>query len=216
VSTVFADPEYVDIEIVTDVYYDLLKNNKSTIELRNVVLAAIREYADNYLGKFDSTFRYSLLSKVIDDSDYAIISNLTSFKAFKSYLPILNVDNIITVSIHNKIKRSTLESSISSSKFNVSGLSEQVYLRDVAGVIQVVYTDANSAEKIYSANHGTVDYDTGIIKISPLNITNYDGNELRIYFVPTINDIFSKNNSIVRLQPRNSVINVYVDSLRKV
>jgi hypothetical protein len=216
VSTVFADPEYVDIEIVTDVYYDLLKNNKSTIELRNVVLAAIREYADNYLGKFDSTFRYSLLSKVIDNSDYAIISNLTSFKAFKSYLPILNVDNIITVSIHNKIKRSTLESSISSSKFNVSGLSEQVYFRDVAGVIQVVYTDANSAEKIYSANHGTVDYDTGIIKISPLNITNYDGNELRIYFVPTINDIFSKNNSIVRLQPRNSVINVYVDSLRKV
>jgi hypothetical protein len=216
VTTKFADPEYVDIEIVSDIYYDSIKNNKSTVELKNIVLATITEYSEEYLGKFDDTFRSSQLSRLIDNSDFSILNNLTSFKVFKSFLPILYTENIVNFSFFNEIRRSTqYETSVISSFFNINELSEKVFIRDNLGTIQVVYYDNNGIIKIHKNNHGTVNYDTGVIQLSPLNITNYDGNEIRFFITPKINDIFSKNSSIVRLQPKNVTLNVIVDNLRK-
>lgn len=213
ISSKFVDPEYIDIEVDSTVFYDPLKNDKNTVDLRNNILSVITQYAENYLGKFDEIFRYSQLLRIIDNSDYSIMSNLTQFKVFKSFLPTLFTDNVMSFNFNNKIFDCPVDvSSINSSGFNIESLSEKVYIRDNSqGVLQLIYYDVSGTIKVVNSNCGSVDYETGMVSISPLTITNYDGDEIRLYITPRINDILSKNNSIVRLQPKNVSLKIMSD-----
>lgn len=212
IKTKFINPEYVDLEIDVSVYYNILRNNKNTVDLKNIVLSAITQYSDDYLGKFDDAFRSSQLSRIIDGSDYAITNNLTAIKVYKSYLPIINTQNSITLSFFNAIQR--IEGAVTSTGFYIEEISEKVYAQnDALGNIQLYYYDVNGAIKTYRTSVGTVNFNTSVIQLTPLNITNYDGNEIRFYIKPVSVDVVSKNNSIVRLQQTNVNINVYSDKI---
>ena len=66
---------------------------------------------------------------------------------------------------------------------------------------------------------GTIDYDTGEIKIDPVNITsvlNVDGassDDIRITVIPNSQDIIPVRNQIIELDLTNTTINVLKDTI---
>ncbi len=207
ISPKFVDPEFIDIELYADVYYDRFRNDKSTVDLKNIVVSDINDYANKFLNRFDSILRYSLVSKIIDSSDYSILSNLLKIKVYKSFLPVLFYQNIISFKFYNNI------TSIGSTGFYVEGLAEKVYVRNNGSIAQLYYYTATKELKIYK-DVGTVDLTNGTINLDPLLITKFDGSEIRLYATPYINDVFSKNNNITRLQSKNVFVNIYDDKIR--
>jgi hypothetical protein len=213
VSVKFLDPEYIDIELTTSVFYDPVKNDKNTLDLQNSVITAISQYGDNYLGNFDNTFRYSQLSRIIDNSDFSILNNLTSFRVFKSFIPVLSEYNGIDFIFNNSMSPNVYDPVVYSSGFYIAGATEKMFIKDNGlGILRLVYNDAAGVERVYDANVGTVKYDVGSISTKSLDITEYDGNEIQIFIKPKINDILSKNNNIVRLQSKNVTVNILTDS----
>lgn len=79
-SILTVTPEYVPadynyLNVFANVYYDPSKTPKTPEEINATLIATIRNFANNNLNSFNSTFRVSQLSREIDDSDFSITSN---------------------------------------------------------------------------------------------------------------------------------------------
>jgi hypothetical protein len=213
ISPQFVNPDYIDVELSSVVYYDPIKSDKNSEQLKTNIKNQIATYADSYLGKFDTTFRYSQLSKVIDQTDYAILNNLTGIKVYKEVLPIINQDNLISFSFNNAMVVDSGVSAFFSTGFSIPNYSQTVYMQDDKnGTVMTYYYDASGAKKIAQSNIGTVNYKTGRINLKKLVITDYLGSVLKLYMTPLKNDILSNNNNIVRIQQSNIVVSLIADT----
>lgn len=70
---VLADYNYLNVNV--NVYFDPSKTVKTPQEISATVVNAIKSFANTNLNSFNSTFRVSQLTRVIDDSDFSISSN---------------------------------------------------------------------------------------------------------------------------------------------
>lgn len=213
ISAEFVNPDYVDIEVASEVYYDPIKNDKNSEQLRTNIKNQIITYANSYLGKFDSTFRYSQLTKVVDQTDSAILNNLTTIRVYKEVLPVINQENLISFSFNNALQTDNINAALYSTGFSIPNLPQTVYLQDDKnGTIVLYYFDAAGNRKIAKANVGTVNYKTGKVNIQKLVISDYVGSALKIYMTPLKLDIVSNNNNIVRIQQSNVAVSLVADT----
>lgn len=79
-SILTVTPEYVAadynyLNVVLNIYFDPTKTTKTPEEISTSAISAVRSFANTYLNSFNSTFRVSQLSRVVDDSDFSILSN---------------------------------------------------------------------------------------------------------------------------------------------
>jgi nitrate reductase NapAB chaperone NapD len=199
ISPEFVNPVYIDCLVTTEVVYDPVKNNNNSDQLKTLVYNQIMTYANTYLGKFDTTMRYSQLTRLIDQSDPSIMNNLTDVKLYTDFLPVLNQPNDMTFSFNNAIDLHPGASSFYSSGFYVDGISQLVYLRDNrAGLIEVHYYDAGGVSRTIG-NVGTINYTTGQISIPSITVTDYHGTAIKLYMIPSRLDAVSKNNTLIRI-----------------
>ncbi len=213
ISPEFVNPDYIDVEVASEVYYDPIKNDKNSEQLRTAIKNQIVTYADSYLGKFDSTFRYSQLSKVIDQSDFSILNNLTKISVYKEVLPVINQENLISFSFNNPLMTDAISAALYSTGFSIPNRTQLVYLQDDKnGNVSLYYFDAAGSKKIAKSNVGTVNYKTGKVNIQKLVITDYQGSALKLYMTPLKNDILSNNNNIVRIQQSNIAVTLVADT----
>ena len=88
-------PEIVDLEttsivLTSNVKYDAKSTTKSKDTLKSDVIKTITDYNTGTLQKFDSVFRHSKITGLIDDTDNSILSNITTLKMRKSFTPTIN------------------------------------------------------------------------------------------------------------------------------
>jgi hypothetical protein len=178
--------------------------------LRSAIQTKIYEYADTYLGKFDTVFRFSQLSRIIDAADYSISNNLMSIKTYKSIIPIVGLVNDINVQFANRITPGT----ILSTEFSLSTIPFNVHLEDDGfGKIVVIFVDEANIKRTHITYAGTVNYTTGEVKVEKITVMDYVGDLIKVYAQPTINDVFSNNNNVVRLQNTNVVVNTFTTDM---
>ena len=77
------DPETINIIVDTDFRYNALATTKTASDLQTEVNTTITNYSENNLEKFDNMFRYSELSRLIDNTDTSILSNITTVRMYK-------------------------------------------------------------------------------------------------------------------------------------
>jgi hypothetical protein len=82
---------------------------------------------------------------------------------------------------------------------------------DGDGVMRIVNTSGTNNRTILDI--GTVDYDTGIIRINNFNITNYTGTSLKIYAKPRTLDITSVQNVILNILEND--VDVTIEQIRE-
>lgn len=100
---------------------------------------------------------------------------------------------------------------VSSSTFTYNGLSNCRLEDDGDGAMRIVNTAGTNNRTILKI--GTVDYDTGIIRINNFNITNYTGTSLKIYAKPRTLDITSSQNVILNILEND--VDVAIEQIRE-
>jgi uncharacterized glyoxalase superfamily protein PhnB len=221
------DPEITKIILTSTIKYDDRSTTKSADDIKTDVISNLESFNDNTLQMFDSMFRYSKLSETIDDTDNSILSNITKVKIRKSFTPSLDTSINYNVSFSNAFYNphmghaSDMGGVLLSSGFRVSNSNEVMYLDDDGnGNLRRFYNSTSTTGlKVYVDNNaGTINYQTGEIKINSLVITSVENirgsasTSIELTVQPQSNDIVPLRNQIIELDVANSSINVEVDT----
>ena len=217
------DPEYINIALTTTVYYNDRETIRSPSEISSLVSSTILNYNENDLQKFDGVFRFSKLSRLIDNTEPAIVNNISTILLHVSLVPRYNIYAEYIVNIINPIyTEHVAENAVSSHGFYIPNSTEIHYLQD-DGIGNIQLFRHNNSELGMQAgnttNHivvnptiGTVDYATGYIKIQNLNITALAESEFNLIIKPQSNDVVSAFHQIARIEPSRLTISSIIDT----
>jgi hypothetical protein len=100
---------------------------------------------------------------------------------------------------------------VSSSTFTYNGLPNCRLEDNGDGIMRIINTSVTHHRTILDI--GTVDYDTGIIRINNFNITNYTGTSLKVYAKPRNLDITSSQNVILNILEND--VDVTIEQIRE-
>lgn len=209
----FVDPDFLKLELSSSVYYNQHISSRTPGELRTRVLSSIVEYA-NSLNAFNSSFRYSSLSRVIDSCDSSVISNIINFRVRSPVLPLYNTAASYIKNFGNPIHQKSSGGSFFSSKFFENNSLLKNYLVDNGAGTIVLMKETDSGISTPVRTVGSIDYSAGSVNISNLNITGlYDSGELEFVFYSNSNDIIPSRQYIVSIPTESLSVTVIPDSL---
>ena len=218
------DPETTSVLLTTNAKYDAKATTKSKDTLKSDIISTITNYNTGTLQKFDSVFRHSKITGLIDDTDASILSNITTLKIRKSFSPSIAASAAYNVyfrnALYNPHSGHNMASGgiLSSTGFKVTGSNEEMFLDD-DGNGNVRRFFLVSGVKTYANNtQGTIDYDTGQVTLNSLNIASISNirgaasTVVEITVVPASNDVVPVRDQIVEIDVANSLISVEEDS----
>ena len=227
VTPVIIDPETTFITLVVNFRYNSGITTKDVTTLQTNVLTQITTYNNDTLEDFAGMFRYSQLLQTVNEADTSILSNITTVKMYKLVTPTLSEALKYTLSFNNALynphsgHNATGGGIISSTGFKISDddSTNEHFLDDTgAGVLRVYYL--NGATRVYTdSTYGTVDYATGEVVLTSANITsisNVDGatsTTIRVFAIPSSNDIVPVRNQVLSIDTSNSTITGEVDGI---
>lgn len=207
------DAEYISLLINTTVYYNDLVTTRTADTIKTIVMDAILNYDSTELQKFDGIFRYSKLSKIIDQSEDSIVNNITTVTLKRAIIPKYNITAEYSINLINPIYYSGAEEDIIlSSGFYIEGNTNIHYITDDGvGNIILFYLDSNNFRVIVNSSLGTVDYNAGKISFKNLKISSIVGDTWYMYIKPSSNDVVSALTQIVRVSADDLIVNVISD-----
>ena len=227
VTPVIIDPETTFITLVVNFKYNSGATTKDVTTLQTNVLTKVASYNNDTLEDFAGMFRYSKLTEAVNDADTSILSNITTVKMYKYITPTLSSALKYTLSFNNALynphsgHNSTAGGIVSSTGFKINdddSLNEHFLDDDGAGILRVYYLSGTA--RVYTdATYGTIDYATGEAILTSANITsisNVDGatsTQVRVFVIPSSNDIVPVRNQVLSIDTSNSSITGEVDGI---
>lgn len=156
VSPEIVDPSYTFILIRGTIYYEPTATQNDAAAIRNIVNASIEDYKTDYLGRFKSTFKKSVVQKYIEDSESSITGSDIKVIIQKRIPITLSQSKNYTVDFGIPIKKGDFNSSISSYPslgiVDLNFVTRQVYFEEVPSI-------ASGIERIDIINGG-INYTT--------------------------------------------------------
>ena len=234
-NVVSVTPEVIDLETTKVVptinfKYDANATTQSASALASLITTSITSYSTSQLEKFESVFRYSKFTTLIDDVNPAILNNITNIKISKTFKPTLGSALKYTISFSNalynphsghlaSIAGVTAGGILSSTGFTLAGNTETWYLEDDgAGIVKTYYVSGTS--KVYqAASVGTIDYTTGDVVLTKIDIAtvgDVDGatsTSIRLLVQPASNDVVPVRNQILEIDLVNLSITGTADTI---
>jgi hypothetical protein len=212
ITPVFLDPEFLRLQIVTNVYYNKNLSRKTPGELATLVRNTILSYGDD-LDRFGNSFRFSQLSTEIDNSDASIISNISSIKIRKVIQPVYNITTKYTVRLENPIyqDRDTGET-IWSTRFYIGAESDRCYFKDDGAGNIDLYLENTLGEARFYKTIGTVNYSTGVIEIIDVLIRGLYDQEIEVMCTPLSNDVIPIRQYLISIPPELIEVNIIADT----
>lgn len=213
------DPEYIQLEINTTIYYNPRLTAKSETELKTLVVDTIKAYNTENLESFTGIFRFSNITSDIDNTEDSIISNITTIKLHREVEVQYNTNANYNIYLGNPIYNSTVpEQSLTSTGFYIAGNENLMYLEDLPtdsryGVLKMYYFNVDV--KTYYRTFGTIDYQTGSINMPELEITGIDqaSGLLELIVKPQSNDVVSIRNQLVTIPDEQINVEVILDKV---
>ena len=219
------DPIFYYLLITTTVNYDPVTLLISENTLKSTIDTSITDYFTSDLQKFDQKFRYSVLTKKIDNTDSAIRNSKTSIKYQMRITPVtLATVATYTMEFNTPITTGTL----SSTSFTASDGNTYSLVDDSAGIVKNARTTSGVVDSpaVYftlpagSTTQGTIDYTTGKVILSsftPYTIT--DGTtSIKMNVTPGVNnqDITPLREQILTIDSTDStaiVVNMVAETI---
>jgi hypothetical protein len=226
VIPVIIDPETTFITLETTFKFDSNQTTKDISTIETNVINAISSYNTDTLENFTGMFRYSAVTKTIDEAESSILSNITKVKMYKFITPTLDSGLKYTLSFNNAFynphsgHNSSAGGVVSSTGFKISGddTNEHFLDDDGAGNVRVYYLSGTT--RIYTnSTYGTIDYTAGEIILTSSNITsisNVDGSSsarIRVTVLPSSNDIVPVRNQVLSIDTANSTVSGSIDEI---
>src|SRR6056300_1448508 len=218
------DPETTSIILTSTVKYDERATTKTTETLKSEIITALNNYTTDTLQKFDSVFRHSKITGLIDDTDTSVLSNVTSLLIRKTFTPTLSSSTRYDIYFRNGIfnpharHKSGTGGVITTSGFKVPN-DEKIYFLDDDGNGNIRrYYFVGSVRTYVNNTQGTVNYATGQITINSLtvasieNIRGASSTVIEVTVEPASYDIVPVRDQILDIDTANSTITVEADT----
>lgn len=225
VTPVIVDPETTFIFVTTRFKYDSSETTKDVSDLVSDVTTTLQNFNTSELNKFDTVFRYSKVVALIDDTNKAIDSNITTIQLAQKFTPTLNSSTNYTLEFNNALynphsgHNSSSGGIVSSTGFNVGSDGNEYFFDDDGQGNLRRYYFVGSIRTYADNTAGTVTYSTGTVAINALNITgvsNVDGEtstQIRLVVKPDSNDVVSVRNNLLEIDFSNSSITGEIDTV---
>ena len=217
ISPEVVDPDLISLIFSLTVKYDSRKTTKASGVIAANVIDTIQDYKTNNLNKFGSIFRYSVLSKLIDNTDTSLLGNLLTLTAKKGITPSTTANNSYTISFNNAIYNpsATYEGAVTSSAFAYTDSAGTTYstsyLDDLNGVMRIYYL--SGSDKLIIANSvGTVTYSNGHITLTSFMPDSFSGSTLDFTITPATNDLIPIRNQLFTVSNTNITVTMQDDA----
>ena len=226
ITPVIVDPETTYLILTTKFKYDSSATTSITADLETLVSSTLTTYNTDNLKQFGSMFRHSQLTGQIDDTDTAILSNVTNVSIGKFFTPTTTASTAYTLNFNNAFynphsgHNATAGGVVASTGFKISGDTTNVmyFDDDGEGNLRVYYIVAGV--RVYQdSTAGTVTYSTGKISINGIYITDVsdvDGatsTQIRVTATPDSKDIVPVRNQLLEIDFTNSTVTGEVDTI---
>ncbi len=211
------DPDYVFIVVNSLVKYDPKGTTLTKLQLQEKIANNVLMYAEENIEKFDTQFRFSKLTRVIDDTDDSIESSLTRLDLEKHFIPILGVSNKTILKFGVPLRVVDSESIILEARNHRFGYKDQTgaivdncFLRDNAANVDVVRRLPSGTVVIVQSNVGTIDGSAGLILLNnfvPESIENASL-EIHIRVRPAVNDFAPRLNLLYTIDAAEAEVGI--------
>jgi hypothetical protein len=208
------DPEYINIALDITVYYNDQETTKTASEIETIVTNTLFKYDDDDLQRFDGMFRFSKLSKLIDESDPSIVSNITTVLLRRRLIPRYNVSAQYILNIINPIfaDGQGTSGSFTTTGFYIAGSDEVHYMNDDGvGYVRLFKYGPNAIKQYVNNRIGTIDYANGIVDIRNLHITALADIDFEISIKPQSNDVVSALTQIAEIARDHLTVTAIAD-----
>ena len=225
ITPVVIDAETLNIILNVNFKFDSNQTTNSRESLETLVQSTITNYNTDYLKVFNSIFRHSQFTSLVDNTDASILSNITTVTLGVFYTPSTLGSFSFTVNFGNSLynphsgHNSTSGGIISSTGFYIQDNTNEMFFDDDgAGNLRIYYL-VTGARTYYDSFAGTVDYTTGLVSVNPVYITSVssvDGNvsrRIRLTAIPASSDIVGKRNQIVEIDLVNTSVSGGQDTI---
>ena len=224
VSPQIVDPETTSVLLTSTVKYDSKSTTKSSDTIKSEVTTAVTNYNTNTLQKFDSIYRHSKVTGLIDDVDTSILSNITTIKIRKDFTPTLASSTKYDIYFRNALfnphsgHNTAAGGILSSTGFKIDGNDNEMFLDDDGSGNVRLYYLASGIRTYINSTQGTISYDTGQITLNSLNvasISNIRGSAstiIELTVTPNSNDVVPVRDQIIEIDIANSNITVSADA----
>jgi len=209
------DPEFLFVQVNSDVRYDPNRTSKSDLDIKTLVVDKIQEFANTNINKFDTTLRSSQLARSIDDADASILNNDTFITLKKTINPDLGVANSFVLNFNNKIQQEIPDAlnqyvdgsaPVQSTAFTFSNLTSCTLRDNGLGTLQIV-RQANGDIQVVENNIGTVDYEEGVVSINTFEVSSFEGSAITVTTTPS-NRTVKSNKNIILSYNQKPIINI--------
>jgi len=218
------DPKTTSVLLTSTVKYDSKSTTKSSDTLKSEITTAVTNYNTNTLQKFDSVYRHSKLTGIIDNVDTSILSNITTIKIRKNFTPTLSSSTKYDIYFRNSLfnphsgHNAIAGGILTSTGFKVTGSDLEQFLDDDGNGNVRRYYLSSGIRTYANDTQGTIDYTTGQITLNSLNvasISNIRGatsTVVELTVTPNSNDVVPVRDQIIEIDISNSNITVETDS----
>jgi hypothetical protein len=191
IQPIFLPPKFMNVQAAINVFYSPRLTAKSKSQIENEVRELLKSYADTNLGKFGSIFEVSRVGTLIDSLDPSIRNNTIDVSPYILYSPEFNrLDNPVFTfgsplrspcRFARAAGTPSFNSFVRSSTFIYEG-TEALFEDNGLGSINIVNARdrARGVFEFIRFNAGTVDYTTGVVKLSDFITESYIGNGIRV------------------------------------
>ena len=225
ITPVVVDPETTFLILNVNFNYDSTATTSTKDELASLISTTISNYNSSDLQEFNSSFRHSKLTGLIDDTDTAILNNTTTVTMGKFFTPFAS-NSSYTISFNNAFYNpytgynTSAGGVIASTGFYLDNdlTTEYFFDDDGSGNLRIYSLSTGQVRTYLNSAAGTVDYSNGTISTTSLLISavsDVDGassTKIRVTAIPKSNDIVPVRNQILEIDLINTTTGGTVDA----
>jgi len=226
ITPVVVDPDTLFLILNVSARFNSNLTSETSDSLESIITNSLISFNNSNLKSFNSAFRHSQVTRLIDDSNSAIISNITRVVLGKFFTPTIADARGYVINFNNRFfnphsgHNTDNGGVIASTGFKVSGdtINEMFFDDDGNGSIRRFFSSAG-VKTYVDLSAGTVDYINGVITLKSINIisvSNVDNStstQVRLTAIPDSSDIIPVRNQLLEIDLVNTVVNATIDTL---
>jgi hypothetical protein len=209
IEPVFIDPEFLYLDIVATIRYNTNVTTMSTGTIDTLVRTAILDYNSVNLENFNRTLRISKLIEQVNKVTPSILGVDLYAHPNKRIRPFSGInysttlyfgfalDKFYSLATSSEDYIKSQVKAVYSSKFIFEGST--CTLQDDGTGNLGIYRLNSDETSTFIKNVGSVDYDTGIVRIVNLNVSSYSGSAIHVHVNPVDRDIPATKNTIISI-----------------
>jgi hypothetical protein len=217
ITPTIVDPTFINVILDISFYYNPVKSKFPEESLKQIVKDVIVDYNRNVLQNFDSVFRMSNVQRLIEEADGSIVSSVAKLKITRDVVPNFGFESSYTINLYNPIYNepgTTAGSNVTSSGFNITGNPFLFFFDDdTFGNLRLFYLSQDGTKVYTNNNAGTVDYASGKIVITSLNVSSAPNNIITFTVEPSSYDVVSVRDQLVRIAEDKILLSAIPDKV---